>query len=776
MGPGSSLDTSALCWLVLASLLVPAIAIVSQQKCDVGLHAHADHVGGVMESSATSKGHRRQAVRLLLVALFGCLAWCSIGFSLAFGQKELLDGAIGSFPQPRLLAHELLAGAGHGWPFVWLSGVRVLTVIVGLASCDVVRVTWTSPLVLAFALSVWLLLGLCPPMHWVWSANGGLRVRGAYDVSGALSTYVAAASGLCVVARECVARGAGVLERSTFDDILLALDINSDRHTLLFGAPRALVGGARGAPATALAASRRPCAPCCVLVRRSHLLFPGLRCAPSSAAVLLLLGAIGLHASSALSVGGSATSACLSTVVSVRAPLTPREQLYVMRPQFRGCPAGAAASSCVCVLLLLLLCSRGVYTCPRCSSAPPQAVIGSTVWAVFAELRKRRKQMSIAGLRSSVSFAMMGGRMVVTSPDTRPAGRYSDVALGAVLGVACAAASGGAQPLRAAAVQALGGSAFAALAAGSIESLFVVEGRHDPRDLNLDHVPGAAASGQSSVLDAPSHALILAGFAAAPLALVLATFWPLSLPPATPNPREVARADGSLIAVQLLAIIGSALWSATVMQLVLLLTRGGCGSGKGKGHPRNATASSLRSHPPSALGTRRGTDASWSGCTPAYTHKAYTPAALARSPAVTYHGSSCATHSAQPASPPPRRPLTVASTVAVDVPVVLPNGGKALLRVCPGDEIDELARRFCAQHQLSEDCAPHIHEHLAARYADAQRESAGAGGGAAVAAAADARDGHGCGAPAGEAGARASSCQFERAGAAQSRTAGSSVE
>lgn len=49
----------------------------------------------------------------------------------------------------------------------------------------------------------------------------------------------------------------------------------------------------------------------------------------------------------------------------------------------------------------------------------------------------------------------------------------------------------------------------------------------------------------------------------------------------------------------------------------------------------------------------------------------------------------------------------------------MPNGDTATLSIRFGDDIDELVQRFCAQHRLSEDCAPHIHHYVMSRYGDA---------------------------------------------------------
>lgn len=412
---------------------------------------------------------------------------------------------------------------------------------------------------------------------------------------------------------------------------------------------------------------------------------------------------------------------------------------------------------------------------PHLTSAPPrhtrarsrtrvhvQAVVGGTVWMVFAELRERRKQMlqhhklSLPGMRSSVSFAMLGGtEIAATSIHSRPDGGYSDVAIGAVMGMVCTAAAGGVQPLRAVAMQALAGSSFAALAAGSLEMLFVADGGDETDER------GAGGRGResrpNSVLDAPAHALILAGFAAAPVALLLASLGPI--PPALAPPELAAEpsARGSVCAVQLLAIVGSALWSAMAMHLLLLLSSAALGGG-GEGAPAEAAGGkgaadpslsgrlpSFPSHAPGAhvrphLTASHSSSPSRAGdgddltatpgrmrhmpsLTPVAHLGAGAPAHASTSACLGGSGSGTPPHARQPGGR-AQLPATPASAVSVDVPVFLPNGDKAMLSVRVGDEIEELVAGFCARHRLSRDCAPAIYQYLVARYTDARLENA----------------------------------------------------
>lgn len=324
--------------LALASLLVPAVALTAQHTRGDDHRADASYVGSVMVSPTAGGARVRRvaAMRVCTVALVAAAAWTLLGFSLAFSSAELLDGVLGRPVLPLHLGSLMLAGAGQGGCLYALSLLRAVAMAVGLASCGVVRHTWASPLPLALVLSSWLLIGVCPPMHWIWSAHGGLRVRGAFDVSGALVSYVTAASGLCVVARARAARSATSAHGGLEDDEMV-LDLDIDGRSSLCNTSSIFVAGARRrlrAPQRPLHVQLAPfglllqgelcrwlpprppcgfpCAPC-------RLFSPLGSAALPSTAVLFALGVVGLHASSALLYGGSATRALVATAVSVRA-------------------------------------------------------------------------------------------------------------------------------------------------------------------------------------------------------------------------------------------------------------------------------------------------------------------------------------------------------------------------------------------------------------------------------------------------------------------------
>jgi len=456
-------------WLALSALLVPAMVLVKQQSyADSNRALDADWVGGIMAPSnaGDARAYRAALVRSVAIGLAVCAVWASLGYSLAFSPRELLNGFSGRPSLPFSLERGFepslfFLDEGHSWAFFALSLVRVLALALALGACGVVRLTWPSAPSLALALASWLLLGVCPPMHWLWSAHGGLRTHGAIDISGAL-LYVAAAAAIGVVARACVAT------------------LGPEEGGLELGL--GLAG--RGSLSTHSVA----------------------------ATVLYAIGITGLHGSSALSWGGDPLSAVASTVTA--------------------------------------------------------ASIGALSWMAFTELRERRRQVlrrSLAarpGLRTSISFAMLGGVEVVdeATAGTRPGG-FSEKVIGGLMGIASAAAGSGVQSLAAVAAQALAGAACAALVASSIKRLFEASGSAASRE-----------SGQPrNVLDAPAHVLLLSGLAAAPAALLLAAL--------APSPRaSEASADGSapasLWSVQLLAIMATGMWSALSMRLVMLITGG----------------------------------------------------------------------------------------------------------------------------------------------------------------------------------------------------------
>ncbi|KAJ1620506.1 hypothetical protein T492DRAFT_383277 [Pavlovales sp. CCMP2436] len=494
------LHVSLQIWLALSALLVPAMVLVKQQSyADSNRALDADWVGGIMAPSnaGDARAYRAALVRSVAIGLAVCAVWASLGYSLAFSPRELLNGFSGRPSLPFSLERGFepslfFLDEGHSWAFFALSLVRVLALALALGACGVVRLTWPSAPSLALALASWLLLGVCPPMHWLWSAHGGLRTHGtppppnhhrhrhhlpppsalthsllingdagAIDISGAL-LYVAAAAAIGVVARACVAT------------------LGPEEGGLELGL--GLAG--RGSLSTHSVA----------------------------ATVLYAIGITGLHGSSALSWGGDPLSAVASTVTA--------------------------------------------------------ASIGALSWMAFTELRERRRQVlrrSLAarpGLRTSISFAMLGGVEVVdeATAGTRPGG-FSEKVIGGLMGIASAAAGSGVQSLAAVAAQALAGAACAALVASSIKRLFEASGSAASRE-----------SGQPrNVLDAPAHVLLLSGLAAAPAALLLAAL--------APSPRaSEASADGSapasLWSVQLLAIMATGMWSALSMRLVMLITGG----------------------------------------------------------------------------------------------------------------------------------------------------------------------------------------------------------
>ena len=782
------------CWVALSALLVPALALASQQTRGDDRAARGTFAasGGVMASAAASEGHVRRAaaVRTCTLVAVTIVAWTGVGFSLAYGTVELLNGFVASPPLRLPRAAQLVADATTASQFFALTLVRALVLTVGLGSCGVVRTRWPSTPALALALACWLLIGACPPMHWVWGAAGALRARGAIDVSGAVTMGVTAASALCVVARERAMRRAPLgngCGAAAADDDALDLDLDIDGRSSLCNAPSTLVGGVRahlseratrarrarmraaprarrGRACTGLLAlgngllTRAPHARCCAVDShraRAPRRPPAPRSAPCprrDRAVRRLGGELRRERRGRGGWHGRVGARCMRPAHRPHAgphnhTLAPF--LFVSTHYNQTCKH---SPSC--------LTSAAAAHAPRRAVAPRcQAVVGGSVWGIFTELRERRRQslydkLSLPGMRSSVSFAMLGGaELVATSTDSRPAGGYSDVVIGALMGAACAAVAGGVQPLRVVALQAAAGSALAALAAGSIETLFV-------RDAAVDEAHGGnggsggwlsrgRAPAPASVLDAPSHALILAGLAAVPPALLIAACSPLptSLAPAEPRATETASTTTSVWAVQLLAAIGSGLWSAAVMQLLLALSRGG-GSGDAfkyeQGRASNAAREATASppHTPSAtslpaaravplahpLSARSATQRPSSPSRTPSRRLSHGPHAAPPSAACGTCTPPCAQAYALANTTPRRRPPPSASQVTVDVPIVLPNGRGATLAIRTGDEIDELVRRFCAAHGLSEDCAPHIDSYLTARFAAPASNGAVRGG------------------------------------------------
>lgn len=274
----------------------------------------------------------------------------------------------------------------------------------------------------------------------------------------------------------------------------------------------------------------------------------------------------------------------------------------------------------------------------------------------------------------------------------KPEPRSSDLAVGALVGMAAGAVGGGVLPLPAVLLHALGGSLAAALLAAPIEDLFaygIAEGEQGAHACGDEQARGGArASRAANVLCAPAHTLLLAGLVAVPIALVLAAFSPApaALGAAAPHGSSAAKP----VLVQLLAIASVGGWAAGAMALVLLAT---AADSQRRIQGSLLDAGSIPSdHSPSSADTPHQLSAQ-----AASQHESRQGTPARASPGLTC-GSSCS--GGRTTSPGRLAPHT-------DTPAV--SSGR--------DDVRELARRFCVRHRLSEDCSPHIAQHALSRRA-----------------------------------------------------------
>jgi hypothetical protein len=277
------------------------------------------------------------------------------------------------------------------------------------------------------------------------------------------------------------------------------------------------------------------------------------------------------------------------------------------------------------------------------------------------------------------------------------------------MGVACAAVGGGVQPLSAVVVQSLAGASVAAICSYSIGGLFTV----------WEEAGGHGEAHLDSVLDAPAHVLLLAGFAAVPTAMVLSAFAPL---PAAVTPGDTGVAS-AMWAVQLLAVVGTGMWSATTMRLIMLVS----GSASAGNQPEQLF-SPHPSVPPSAQpkpiafplavhapprkpmgGSHRHLE---HGTPSSPSEQAW--ALLATSRQQVQHAAVASRSTLPPAE---RR-------AAIEVPIILPTGDTAMISISDGNDIEQLVMDFCIARHLSQDCVPHIRHFVSSRCSELLSASA----------------------------------------------------
>jgi len=404
----------------------------------------------------------------------------------------------------------------------------------------------------------------------------------------------------------------------------------------------------------------------------------------------------------------------------------------VLRPSRRLCPRLGDAGKAVTATLISVF-------------------VAGTIWAVLGEFNSSTDEQG-AQLTRSVSFAMLGrADSGSETPSTRPS-QLSDVGIGCAVGVACSAAGAGLVPLTLAGAQAVVGSLVAFLLSGWVQRAFSAP------------VPSSSAVPESrTVLDAPTYALLLAGLAA-PASLVLCT---LARPP--PWAPEVAGAVGQALALQLLAALSAALWSALIAQGLVVCTRPGACAAQGERPPQLALAQPVKSK--GGVSTSEADHNGMAGHSSRHGRASHASDAHAALAARLGRVDSCATHTgvrnsgpwgetmrataegdlatsdgsksslprgSPSLSPAPSASLSAAAASpscsssrvartptatplrpgadAVRAPVLLPDGSRAVLVVRHGDDIDMLTKGFVADHGLDEECGAAIRDYLLSRF------------------------------------------------------------
>lgn len=326
-------------------------------------------------------------------------------------------------------------------------------------------------------------------------------------------------------------------------------------------------------------------------------------------------------------------------------------------------------------------------------------------------------------LRSSLSFAMLGGASQADPIPTDGELAHAHILTGAVCGLAAAGVVLGTRKSTLVAVHALVGAAAAALTARTVDDMFRTD-VDDDGDLIVEY---------ESFLDANARTLILVGMASVPASILLS-----ALTPANSGDSGMSGGDhdqvhpfdgggesngAALFSLSLLALIATAVWVVAAFVVVSSAVMVTCGrsadddeakerhdeAGAGKregarpgmgegGHgegPRrpspcpgpDAVPFSARSHDPTCVEVRGG-DGTTGGMPVSESRTAATPTSSAG---------------------------INASGTAVAVQVLLPSGQKAPLFIRPGEDITETVIAFCRAHDLAPDARPHIEHFLRAR-------------------------------------------------------------